>query len=98
MLKKEVFGVKNIDDLDNEQIDVLVSTAKDIIEIIKREVGLVDFWDNYTAQKKLKTYIVSHLLKNFKGDKNIIKNRNAIAQRILELAYHLNKKLVTASG
>ncbi|MFC1480549.1 type I restriction enzyme endonuclease domain-containing protein [Candidatus Omnitrophota bacterium] len=94
LIKKEVFGVKNISDLDKKQIDLLVQTTKDVLEIVRREVRLIDFWNNYTAQKKLKAYIISHLLTAFKGNKKIQSNKNALAQQILELAFHLNEQII----
>lgn len=94
LLKKEVFRVQNINDLRPEQLDLLVQVTKDILEIVRRELTRVDFWNNITAQKKLKTYIVSHLLTAFKQDRQIFTARNVIAQKILELAFHLNDRLM----
>ncbi len=54
---------------------------------------LVDFWGNYTAQKKLKGYIASHLLTAFKDNRNIFKNRAMLSQKIMELAFHLHGDL-----
>ena len=93
LLKKEVFGVKNISDLNEKQIELLVQTTKDILERVKSEIRLVDFWGNYSAQKKLKGYIASHLLTAFKDNRTIFKNRAMLSQKILELAFHLHEDL-----
>jgi len=93
LLKKDVFGVKNISDLNEKQVEILVQTTKDILERVKGEIRLVDFWGNYTAQKKLKGYIASHLLTAFKDNRNIFKNRAMISQKIMELAFHLHEDL-----
>lgn len=95
LIKKEVFGVQNITELNDEQINLLVQTTKDILEITKREIKQIDFWNNYTAQKRLKAYIVSHLLIAFRGNNRIMSNKNALAQQLLELAFHLNEQLIT---
>lgn len=94
LLKKEVFGVKNISDLNKKQVEILVQTTKDILERVKSEIRLVDFWGNHTAQKKLKGYIASHLLTAFKDNRNIFKNRAVLSQKIMELAFHLHGDLI----
>ncbi|MCM8805626.1 MAG: HsdR family type I site-specific deoxyribonuclease [Candidatus Omnitrophica bacterium] len=112
LLKQIIFGKEiSIENLGEDEINLLVNLTRDVIEIIKREIASVDFWENYTKQKKLKSYIISHLLafhpsqqlpqKEGCGVKDgdvsytaNIKNalfgkRNKIAQRLLELAYHI---------
>lgn len=63
LLKQMILGKDPIEDYDENKIDFVVSLTRDIIEIIKREITAVDFWENYTKQKKLKSFIISHLLK-----------------------------------
>jgi len=112
LLKQIIFGKKiPIEKIREDNINLLVNLTRDVIEIIKREIASVDFWENYTKQKKLKSYIISHLLEFHPsqqlpqkegcgvkdGDVSYtanIKNalfgkRNEIAQRLLELAYHI---------
>jgi len=98
LLKREVFNVKDITELNQDQIDLLVQTTKDVLDIIKKEITKVDFWDNYTAQKRLKSFIISHLLTVFKDNKEVSKGRNTLAQKLLELAFHLHNKLVIENG
>ncbi|QSZ27626.1 type I restriction endonuclease subunit R [Aceticella autotrophica] len=62
ILKDKIFGKKSINDLSDKDIDFLVDLTKDVVELIKREMQTVDFWDNPTKQKLLKSYIFSHLL------------------------------------
>lgn len=109
LLKQIILGKEPIENYDENQIDFLVSLTKDVIEIIKREITAVDFWENYTKQKKLKSFIISHLLKQkipskqtkiecvseercpylTKSEDGLFNKRNEIAQRLLELAYHI---------
>jgi type I restriction enzyme R subunit len=89
LLKKDVFGVRNLSELTQEQIDLLVQTTRDILESIAREVAQVDFWNKIPAQKRLKGHIVSHLLTAFKDNSALFGKRMAIGQKIMELAYHL---------
>lgn len=113
LLKREIFGKKPIEKLSKEDIDFLVDLTKDIIEIIKRETKVVDFWENYTRQKQLKYYIISRLLSRLRPNnktqppetmsmasespepyvagikKDLFKKRNEIAQKLIELAYHI---------
>lgn len=62
LLKQEIFGKKNVEDLNSEEIEYLVNLTKDTIEIIRREIQVVDFWDSYTKQKRLRSFITSRLL------------------------------------
>ena len=103
LLKSEIFGKKPVSELSDSEIDFLVNTTKDIIEIISRETQYVDFrWENAAKQRRLKSHIVLHLLKKIAPamcenpavcisnptGQNIFNKRNEIAQRLLELAYH----------
>jgi type I restriction enzyme R subunit len=89
LLKKEVFGVRNLSELSQEQIDLLVQTTKDILESIKKEVAQVDFWNKIPAQRRLKGHIVSHLLTAFRDNAALFGKRMALGQKIIELAFHL---------
>lgn len=89
LLKKEVFGVKDLSSLNQEQLDLLIQTTKDILELIQRDIQLVDFWNNIPAQRRLKGYIASHLLTAFRSNTELFNRRIAISQRIMELAFHL---------
>lgn len=90
LLKREIYGKKPIEEMRNEDIDLLINLTKDVIEIIKREVKSVDFWENYTKQKRLKSYIISNiLLPRSKNKKILYGKRNEIAQKLMELAYHI---------
>ena len=62
ILKDKIFGKKSINDLSDKDLNFLLDLTKDVLEIIKREIQAVDFWDNPTKQKRLKSYIFSHLL------------------------------------
>lgn len=97
LLKYMILGRKEDEELTNEEIGFFVDLTKDITEIIKRESSVVDFWESYPKQKRLKSFIISHLLKHTKSGPNlthekIFKKRNEIAQRLLELAYHIYVK------
>jgi len=113
LLKREIYGKKTIQELTEKEIGFLVSLTKDVIEIIRREISVVDFWENYTKQKRLKFYIISHLLDRIsKSDtsraektketsvsysttgvsKVLYRKRNEIAQKLMELSYHLYGK------
>ncbi|MGJ8454418.1 type I restriction endonuclease subunit R [Pseudothermotoga sp. U03pept] len=62
LLKDQIFGKKPLSELSRSEIDFLVSTTKDLVEIISREVEVVDFWESSQKQKRLKSFIISHLL------------------------------------
>jgi type I restriction enzyme R subunit len=111
LLKQEIYGKDPIEKLGKDDIDLLVGLTKDVVEIIKKEIQYVDFWDNYTKQKRLKAYLISHFLGTIRQNKSpktnvfmvkegpapyltthrslLFKKRNEIAQKLLELAYHI---------
>jgi type I restriction enzyme R subunit len=91
LLKQMIFGKEiSIDQLKENDINLLVGLTQDVIEIIKNEIKLVDFWENYTKQKRLKFYIISKILVPKSKEKHLLfEKRNEIAQRLLELAYHI---------
>jgi len=91
LLKQIIFGKETpTENLGEENINLLVNLTEDIIEIIKKEIESVDFWENYTKQKRLKSYIISQILIPKSKEKHLFfEKRNEIAQRLLELAYHI---------
>lgn len=86
LLKKEVFGGTK---LTQEQEEQLISTTKDVLERIKQDTQLVDFWNNVPAQKRLRGYIASHLLTEFRNSPTLFNKRIILSQKISELAFHL---------
>jgi type I restriction enzyme R subunit len=111
LIKQEIYGVKPIETLSDKDIDFLVSLTKDVIEIVRRESQVVDFWENYTRQKILKSFLISRLLSSYSQSRNeeyvlrenpapylaeenkvIFGKRNEIAQKLMELAYHIYGK------
>lgn len=90
LLKKEIFEVKNLADLKPEDIDQLINATRDIIELIKTNTRIVDFWNNHTKQKQLRSYIASHLLTVF--NTKAMPKRKELSQKLLELTYHIYGK------
>jgi len=90
LLKQEIYGKKSTKELSDEEIDFLVELTRDIIEIIKREIQVVDFWESFTKQKRVKSHIINQLL-NTKNNTLFVK-RNEIAQKLLELSSHVYGK------
>lgn len=90
MLKKEIFAVKDLSELNPEDIDNLINATRDIIERVKTDTGIVDFWNNQTKQKQLRTHIASHLLSIFKT--RAMPKQKVLSQKLLELTYHIYGK------
>lgn len=86
LLKQEIYGKKNIENLNDEEINFLVNLTKDIIEIIKKETQIVDFWENCTKQKKLKSYILTHFLNILSSKKLSKKEEHLVADSVVP--YH----------
>lgn len=86
LLKRELYGKTDLADLPENERDLLINTTQDMLEIIHREMTQVDFWDSYPAQKKLKAFLLNRLLTNFRANHDFIRNRNQVAEKIMELA------------
>lgn len=87
LLKRELYGKTDLSEIVDNERDTLISTTGDIIEMLRRETQQqVDFWENYTAQKRVRAYILNHLLPAFRGNREFVKNRNQVVEKILELA------------
>jgi type I restriction enzyme R subunit len=89
LLKREIYGTCEFQELSVEDQNRLLSTTNDILEIVHRETQQVDFWENYPSQKRLKSFILTHLLMTFKDKPDFVRNRNQVAQKIIELAMHI---------
>lgn len=89
LLKKEVFGIKDLSEMDQDQRDLLIQTTKDILEQLKDSVQEVGFWQNIGSQKKLKSFIAFNLLTAFHGNKTIANKKSELSQKLMELAFHL---------
>lgn len=86
LLKRELYGKIDLATLTEDDRDLLILTTQDMLEIMRREMVQVDFWDSYPAQKKLKSFILNRLLTNFRANREFIRNRNQVAEKVMELA------------
>ncbi len=90
LLKKEIFGRKQITELREKDINTLLDLTKDIVGIIKSEASAINFWESYPKQKRLKSHIINNFLLPKRKEYPIIwEKRKEIAQKLLELAYHI---------
>lgn len=90
LLKKEIFQAKDMSELKPEEIDTLIGATRDIIDRIKSDTTVVNFWDNPTRQRQLRTFIASQLLTVFRS--RAMPKRKELSQKLLELAYHIYGK------
>jgi type I restriction enzyme R subunit len=94
LLKQEIYGKQQLNELNEEAITLLVDLTKDIISILENNVCVVDFWENYTKQKQVRSYIISNILVPKSIKNNVLYGkRNEIAQKLMELAYHIYGKI-----
>jgi len=90
VLKMSLFGKEPIENLTEEDIGLLLDLTKDVLSILEREITMEDFWDNYNKIKRVKGYIMKNVLLPKGAQRKLLKEkRNEIAQRIMELAYHI---------
>ncbi|WP_148767241.1 type I restriction endonuclease subunit R [Dolichospermum sp. UHCC 0315A] len=84
MFKSELFGNT---ELTEDLIAQNVALTQQVFMVVERELQLAGFWESIPARNKLKAEIQKILLSpEFKNLPNIIKNRNQIISRVMELA------------
>jgi type I restriction enzyme R subunit len=69
----------------------LCEAVVDIVEHIRQEIGIVDFWRNRHAQNILRTWIINEV-----DDRNLVpfEKQEKIADRFMELAKALHLRLI----
>lgn len=88
LLKRELYGKTDLSEITEEERETLISTAADIIEMLRRETQQqVDFWDNYGAQKRVRAYIANRFLMTFQKNKAFIGRRKEVVETIMAMAY-----------
>ena len=86
LLKQIIYPETKMDQLDEKKTDRLVALTRDIVDITLREARSVDFWENPSKVKRLKSFIVNHILSK---ERDLFNQRNEIAQRSIELAFNV---------
>jgi len=90
VLKMSLFGKEPIENLREEDIGLLLDLTRDVLSILGREIRTEDFWDNYNRQRRVRSYIINQVLLPKGVERKLLKEkRSEIAQRIMELAYHI---------
>lgn len=94
IFKKEIFANN---DLSDEEIAILVNLTQTVFLVFETELKLPDFWGNIPAKNRLRGELSEILLsKEFKDLPNVIKKRNSIASRIMEVAEKNNDIILFA--
>jgi type I restriction enzyme R subunit len=85
-----LFGKEPIENLTEEDIGLLLDLTRDVLSILEREITMEDFWENYNRIKRVRSYIMNNVLLSKGAQRKLLKEkRGEIAQRIMELAYHI---------
>lgn len=93
-LKREVFGEK---DLDEDEIASMVDLTQQTFLIVERELRLTGFWESIPARNKLIAELKKTLLApEFVKLPGIVKNREHITSRIMEIAEKNNDIILYA--
>jgi type I restriction enzyme R subunit len=94
-LKKETFGDS---ELGEDAISSLVSLTQQIFSEVERELKLVGFWESIPARNKLRADIQRTLLQSgYSALPSLVKNREHIITRLLEIAEKNNDTILYAS-
>ncbi|HLO85542.1 MAG TPA: type I restriction endonuclease subunit R [Nostocaceae cyanobacterium] len=84
--------IGNGNSLPKTELDKLAAITVEMVEHIRQEIRIVDFWRNTHAQNLLRGWIV-----RFLDDEDVIpfSRQQAVSDRILELAKNLHARLTT---
>jgi type I restriction enzyme, R subunit len=94
MFRREFFGDAELDD---DTITQIVSLTQQVFTIVERELQLKGFWESIPARNKLKAEIQAVLLSpDFIKIPNLVKNREQIISRVMELAEKNNDRILYA--
>lgn len=100
ILKKEIASNKSYTELTIDEVEFLKNLTKELVEMINQHTKVVDFWESSAKQKDLRRDINLKLLslqKDYSGKISegsinyspLMNRKNAIAQMIIETAYHI---------
>ncbi len=93
-LKREIYGES---ELNEDAIALLVPLTQNLFDAIERELRLTNFWESLPARNKLKSEIQRILLgQEFMSHPILIRNRNQIISRIMEIAEKNNDIILYA--
>ena len=91
-LKKETFGDA---ELGEDAISLLVSLTQQVFGDVERELKLIGFWESIPARNKLRADIQRILLQpEYSTLPGLVKNREHIISRILEVAENNNDTIL----
>jgi type I restriction enzyme R subunit len=95
---REIYGrVHGEDRFSSEEEDNLVDLTREVFEVVKRELKLTGFWDSIPARNRLKAKIQRVLLsERFNRLPNIVRKRNQIISRVMEIARSNNDIILYA--
>nr|WP_208354734.1 DEAD/DEAH box helicase family protein [Aetokthonos hydrillicola] len=94
MFKAELFSENELND---DNIAKLVSLTQQIFMLVERELQLAGFWESIPARNKLKAEVQQVLLSpDFIKLPNLVKNREQIISRAMELAEKNNDRILYA--
>ncbi len=95
---REIYGKAfGEDTFSNEELDNMVDLTREVFNIVKTEIELTGFWDSIPARNKLKAEIQNVLLsKRFNKLPNIVKKRNEIISRVMEVAQANHDRILYA--
>ncbi|MEM7183646.1 MAG: HsdR family type I site-specific deoxyribonuclease [Spirochaetota bacterium] len=94
-LHKEIFAKKKLDD---DEISKLVDLTQQIFIIVERELKLVGFWESIPARNRLKAEIQKIIMQEkFTTMPQVVKNRQQIISRIMEIAERNHDTILYAS-
>ncbi len=94
MFKNECFGDTAGED---DRVAQNVALTQQVFVVVERELQLTGFWESIPARNKLKSEIQRILLSpEFMRLPNIVKNREQIISRVMELAQKNNDRILYA--
>ena len=95
MFRRECFGEAALDD---DTIAQMVYLTQQVFIVVERELQLTGFWESIPARKKLEAEIQNGIFLSpaFIKIPHLVKNREQIISRVMELAKKNNDQILYA--
>ncbi len=89
LLKQELYGTKDFADLEEGDFNALKDLTNDVLERLRTDAASVNFWNNDSMLKTLRTFIITKLIapEIKRRVPDIFRKRQEITQKLLDLGF-----------
>ena len=91
----QVYPKKKTTDLNDKELNEILSVTKDILSQVRQAIQAVGFWESAVKQDQLRSHLIrEYFILQFRGNVHVKNNKEKIIQEVMELAKTLHHKLL----